>query len=182
MADELIDILDEKGNLTNKQATKSEVHAKGLWHRSAHIWIYNSKNEVLVQQRAYEDKFWPGQWDVSAAGHVSAGETPEVSALRELGEELGINIEQDQLVKLGIWKVVQIGPEYSLNNYEFTHAFLVRYDGDLSALKLQKEEVKEVRFVPIDRFKQEFLDQKNFVDHGNYDTEVVQAIKRAIKD
>jgi isopentenyldiphosphate isomerase len=47
----LIDVLDENGNPTGDKKTKREIHEQGLWHISAHVWIYNSKGEILLQLR-----------------------------------------------------------------------------------------------------------------------------------
>lgn len=49
MKEELIDVLDENGVLTGEVLTRSEVHKKGLWHRSIVVAIVNEKNEVLLQ-------------------------------------------------------------------------------------------------------------------------------------
>ena len=76
---------------------KSEAHTDGLWHRAAHIWIYNSKGEILLQLRAKDKQFWPDRWEISAAGHVGAGEKPEDAAVRELSEELGISAKAEDL-------------------------------------------------------------------------------------
>ena len=76
MTEELIDILDEKGNKIGVSKTRGEVHAKGLWHQAAHVWIYNSKGEILLQKRSMQKESWPGRWDISAAGHVQQGKRP----------------------------------------------------------------------------------------------------------
>ena len=69
---------------------RSEAHEKGLWHRSAHIWVYNDKSEILLQLRSANKIIFPNRWDVSSAGHIGAGEIPLDSAIRELKEEIGI--------------------------------------------------------------------------------------------
>ena len=55
-----------------------------------HICIFNSKGEMLIQQRQSYKKTWHNLWDVSVGGHTEAGETSQMSASRELFEELGI--------------------------------------------------------------------------------------------
>ena len=55
-----------------------------------HICIFNSKGEMLIQQRLATKKTWPNLWDVSVGGHVTAGETSQMGASRELFEELGL--------------------------------------------------------------------------------------------
>jgi len=126
--------------------TKSEVHRDGDWHVAAHVWIVTSHSRVLLQRRAMEKENWPGYWDVSAAGHVSAIE----AAIRETFEELGLTITAEELEKIGELReqCVLRGGTYIDN--EVHEVFLVRRDVDLAALVLQKEEVDEVRLVTLD--------------------------------
>ncbi len=88
---EKIDVLNEKGELTGEIRTKKEVHELGLWHKSNHVWILNSEGELLLQHRAKNKENYGNAWDISAAGHVSAGESGIESALREIKEELGLS-------------------------------------------------------------------------------------------
>ena len=81
MAEEFIDVVDEKNVLTGKKVKKSLAHQDGIWHRAAHIWLYNAKGEILLQLRAKDKQQYPDSWDCSAGGHVSAGEEVITSAL-----------------------------------------------------------------------------------------------------
>ncbi len=74
---EMFDVLDKNGNKTGDVKTKKELHENGLWHSAVHVWIYNSKGEILLQKRSMKVTNWPGRWDISVAGHIPAGETPE---------------------------------------------------------------------------------------------------------
>ena len=100
VGEELIDVTDEEGKVLGVTASKREVHIKGLWHQTADVWIYNSRGEILLQKRSDSKESYPGLLDVSAAGHVSAGETPIQTALRELKEELGINAAAEDLKEI----------------------------------------------------------------------------------
>lgn len=102
MTEELFDVLDKNGNKTGIQKTKKELHEQGLWHQAVHVWIFNSKGEMLLQKRAKDKDYWPDLWDISAAGHISAGETPEQAVIREIGEETGIKVSLSQLKKIEI--------------------------------------------------------------------------------
>lgn len=52
------------------------VHQDGDYHRAVHVWIYaESTGELLLQKRSDNKDSWPGQWDISSAGHISAGDT-----------------------------------------------------------------------------------------------------------
>ena len=93
---EIFDIVDENGIPTGETIQRTVAHDKGIRHRTAHIWIVrNTDNgcEVLLQQRSYNKDSFPGRYDTSSAGHIRAGDEPLDSALRELGEELGIKAE-----------------------------------------------------------------------------------------
>ncbi len=67
-----------------------EAHKQSLMHRSVMVLIYDSCNRVYLQRRSRSKKIYPGFWDLSATGHVKAGEAREDAALRELREELGL--------------------------------------------------------------------------------------------
>lgn len=70
---ELIDILDENGIKTGEIISREEVHKKGLWHRAIVAAIINENNEILLQQRSANKEKKPNMWDISVAGHISAG-------------------------------------------------------------------------------------------------------------
>jgi isopentenyl-diphosphate Delta-isomerase len=86
---EIFDVVDADDQIIG-QATREEVHRRGLRHRSAHILVYDPNGRVYLQQRALWKDCSPGLWDTSAAGHLASGETYAEGAARELAEELGI--------------------------------------------------------------------------------------------
>lgn len=145
---ELLDVLDEKGNITGEVLGRKEVHATGLWHRCAHVWIINPKGELLLQKRSTKVANYPGMWDVSAAGHVSAGESKLETAVKELEEEIGVTADPAELIVIDELKVqVDKGPGKGTNNH-FDDIYLLERDIDIGDLKLQKEEVDAVEFIP----------------------------------
>jgi isopentenyldiphosphate isomerase len=98
---EWFDVMNEDGTYTGKQKLRGEVHRDGDWHRSEHIWVISATDgRILLQQRAKCKDSFPGFWDVSCAGHVTADEIPVRAALAELEEELGIIIPLDKSVEL----------------------------------------------------------------------------------
>jgi isopentenyl-diphosphate delta-isomerase len=132
---------------------KADVHRDGDWHRAAHIWIVTSDNRVLLQRRSPDKENYPNLWDVSCAGHLSAGETSIDAAVRESAEELGLVIEPDELQWIGELResLVLNGGTY-LDN-EVHDIFLVRRDVDPASLTLQREEVAEVKLVPLESLR-----------------------------
>ena len=112
---EYLDIYDGNGAPLGIKKTKKEAHAEGLWHKAVHIWIINSKGEVLLQKRSPLVDNHPDKWDVSAAGHISAGEDERTSALREVGEEIGLDLSSADLIHIGTVTQQSSRPGY-INN------------------------------------------------------------------
>jgi isopentenyl-diphosphate Delta-isomerase len=157
---ETLDILDADGNLTGRTKATRDVHRDGDWHRAAHVWIATSDGRVLLQRRSPAKQSWPDLWDISVAGHVSAGETPVEAALRECVEELGLPLEAEELVPIGRLRYQCAYREDFLEN-EYHDVFLVRRDVDLASLRLDPAEVAEVALV-----RPEDLEQYERVPHG----------------
>ena len=93
MDDELIDLVDRNDKVFGT-VLKSKAHGNpDVIHREAAIVVVNDKGQVLLQQRSLSKKNDPGEWKLTAAGHVRAGEDPAVAVRREVFEELGIKVE-----------------------------------------------------------------------------------------
>ena len=89
MPEELFDVVDEQDRIL-WQAPRSEVHARHWLHRASHIFVFNSRGELLVHRRSATKDECPLLYTSSASGHLSAGEGYEIAAVRELEEELGL--------------------------------------------------------------------------------------------
>lgn len=176
MADKLINIYNENNKPLNLEKMKSEAHKNGLWHRASHIWIYNSRGEILLQLRAKSKELYPNMWDISAAGHVSAGEEPIVSALREMEEEIGLSVKQEDLEFLEIRKVRAVHKK--IKNNEFYYVYLLKLDSDINKLTLQKEEVAKIQFLSISKIEEELKKYpEKYVPHGNYWFDVIKKVR-----
>jgi isopentenyldiphosphate isomerase len=148
--DELLDILDESGRPTGEVVPKSKAHRLGLWHRCFHCWICGSDrggSYLLLQRRAATKDTWPGYLDVTAAGHLAAGEET-LDGLREVEEELGLRVEPERLVPLGTRRVEQEIPGGC--DREFHDVFLLFDATSPGDLRLQKEEVEAVFRLDLD--------------------------------
>lgn len=88
-AAEVFDVVDEQDQVV-EQRTRGEVHRLGLRHRAVHLFVFNRRGEVFLQQRSHLKDVSPLAWDSSAAGHLDSGEDYATAAVRELREELGI--------------------------------------------------------------------------------------------
>lgn len=151
--EEVIDILDEVEQRTGEVRTYSEVHAKGLRHRTVHIWFLNSNKQLLLQKRSKNKITHPGCWDISVAGHVSAGETTIEAAQKETREEIGLPLPPEAYQKLFTLKHQSVLNNGTYVNNEFQDLFIVRSDVAVSELVLPANEVEAVKWVSIDDFK-----------------------------
>ncbi len=97
--DEIFDVVDENDRVVATD-TRANVHAKKLFHRAVHIFVFRDNGDILVQQRSFEKDTCPGLFSTSCAGHVDSGESYEAAAARELREELGIALPATDLVPL----------------------------------------------------------------------------------
>jgi isopentenyldiphosphate isomerase len=179
----LIDVLNENGELTGEQKTKQEIHENGLWHAAAHVWIYNSRGEMLLQLRAKDKDSFPGLLDISAAGHIDAGETPEVAAAREVQEEIGLVVKPEQLHLIKKRTVQQPIPDAGWQNNEFDYVYLYRFDGSFGELSTPDGEVEKLEFMPVDKFEEEINNletYKKYVPHGDYYHLVIAKIRESL--
>ncbi|HEY9584668.1 MAG TPA: NUDIX domain-containing protein [Candidatus Paceibacterota bacterium] len=166
---EYIDVLNKDGSPAKIKKLKSEIHKTGDWHRTVHVWILNSKKELLIQLRSPNKENFPNLWDISAAGHISAGEDSQTGAIREMKEELGLDIRAEDLVFLKEVITEDVlnlksGPYF---DNEFHDVYLVTKDIDIKSLTLQKEEVAEVCWIPYLELEKDLKTHpENYIDQG----------------
>jgi len=101
MNEEVFDVVNERDEVIGQEC-RAEVHRLGLQHRAVHVLIFNQHGEVFLQKRSMTKDTFPGAWDSSAAGHLDRGESYDACALRELREELGLELSAppERLFKL----------------------------------------------------------------------------------
>ncbi len=152
---EVLDIVDEAGTPTGETVSRDRAHREGIHHRTAHVWIARRGArgyEILLQKRSAEKESFPGMYDTSSAGHIPAGDEPLPSALRELGEELGIAAAPEDLCFLGTFRT-RYEKEFHgkpFRDNEVTFVYLYARPTDESALRLQESEVSEVRWFALE--------------------------------
>ena len=139
---EYIDIFDENNNPIGEKKEKQQAHEDGNFHRTVHVWIINDKNELLLQKRSATKKTHPNCWDISGAGHIKAGETISDGAIRELKEELGVEIEEKDLQYITTIKSTK-----SPKNMEFQYVYLLRCNKKIEEYIFEDGEVSDVKYI-----------------------------------
>jgi isopentenyldiphosphate isomerase len=133
--DEWFDVVDEQDRVTGR-ARRGEVHARGLRHRAVHVLVQRPDGALFLQQRSLGKDSSPGLWDSSASGHLDSGEDYDAAAVRELREELGVDVEA--LERLGH---LEAGPPTGM---EFVRIYRARHAGPF---RLHPEEITTGRWV-----------------------------------
>jgi len=113
-----------------------------------HIWCYSADGRILLQQRGVFKSTYPLKWDVSVAGHIGAGESPIEAALREIAEEIGIQVKARQLLKIGLFQGLH-RHDNGIIDAEIHHIFLLKLDPDQVTLTPQPEEVEALEWWPL---------------------------------
>lgn len=137
---ELLDLYNKERELTNLQISRGVRVPKGYYRLVVHVCIFNKEGKMLIQKRN-PNKKWGNKWDISVGGCVSAGETSNIAAMREMKEEIGFDYDLTN----------------TRCNFTFTFdggfddIYLINIDDlDLTKLKLQESEVVEVKWASID--------------------------------
>jgi isopentenyldiphosphate isomerase len=97
---ELVDVVDDEDRVV-ATVTRARMRAERLRHRGVFIVIRRPDGRVLVHQRSAAKDIWPSAWDVAVGGVVTAGESWEDAATRELAEEVGIEGATLRLARAG---------------------------------------------------------------------------------
>lgn len=97
---EYCDLYDENRNFLNKTILRGEPLPKGCFVVAVSVWTVNSNGELLLTLRAPEKESWPNYWE-NTGGASLAGESSFAAAVRELREETGISVQENELCFLG---------------------------------------------------------------------------------
>lgn len=137
---EYVDVFDESMKFLSKMS-KKEAHSNGAWHKSIHCWFVRSDETgeyVVFQKRSSNKKSFPDFLDISAAGHYQSGERIE-DGVREIAEELGINVSYDEMQYLGI--KFDVYKDKNIFNREFCETFIYQDNRELIKYPIDCDEV-----------------------------------------
>lgn len=151
---EIWDLYDEDRIKTGETMVRGEAIPKGFYHLVVHVCIFNSRGEMLIQQRQPFKSGWANRWDVTVGGSAVSGDTSQVAAEREVAEEIGYQISLEG-----------IRPSLTINFDDgFDDFYLVQQDLDITKLKLQYEEVQAVKWASRDDILT-MIDDETFIPY-----------------
>ena len=134
------DLYDGAGRLTDEKHLRGTAVPEGRFHKVVHIWIQNGKGELLMQKRSDKVDNCPGVW-ATTGGSVQAGEEPLVTAVRELSEELGLTVSEEEL-------------QYCLmvrRPNAYCYIYVLRKDIRVEELTLQECEVAAAEWMTLEK-------------------------------
>lgn len=134
---------------------KMEVHEKALLHRAFSIFIFNSKGELLLQQRAIDKYHSGGLWTNTCCSHPRPGEDALASATRRLREEMGFETPLEKVFDF-IYKATF---DNGLTEYEFDYVFTGYYDGNI---EYDIKEVANYLYIPMHQLEILIQQQPDF--------------------
>lgn len=150
--DELLTQVDENNHLIGS-ISRGEAHdTEGVYYRTVYILVKNDNGEVLIQKRSSTKDLYPNCWDLSVGGHVNFGKSYEETAVRELKEELGLDVTEEDLLLKGevLVRLPKTGEYFNVFEYNLK-------PGETTSPS--HEEINETRWISIGDIKKSMEDQ-----------------------
>jgi len=151
---ELWDVYNKDRSKTGKKIERGRRLSEGEFHLVVYVCVFNSYNQMLIQQRQpFKDGF-PNMWDFTAGGSAVSGDSSNSAASRELFEEIGLKIDFEGIV-----------PHFTINCKDaIADFYLVNKDTEIDTLKLQYEEVQAVKWASQKEIL-DMIDSREFIPH-----------------
>ncbi len=164
---EPIEVLDKEGTPTGEIGILDDVVGRGLWCRSTHVWLINSKQEIYIQQRSFKMFNNPGKWGEAGGGYITAGHSALQTAQKEIQEELSLNVPINKFENLGEIKQIEKRRDDKVTRQLVT-VYLAEVDFEEKDVVHAMHDVIDGRFVYFKDLK-ENIDKKtiDFIDHAD---------------
>lgn len=134
------DLFDKTRQPLNRIHNRKDAMLPGEYHIVVGIWTVNDNNEILLTLRHPDKEKYPNLWE-NSGGCVLSGETSKIGAIRELFEETGITVSENELFLLGTKK----------EKTAFVDTYIVRKNLNLSDLTLQEGETVDAQWVTLNK-------------------------------
>lgn len=145
---ELWDLYNENRELTGQDHIRGEKLPDGCFHLVVHVWIRNSQGQYLISQRAANRPTFPLMWE-TVGGSVLKGENSLQGALREVKEEVGIDLSETGRVLFTKVRKVIDGKRFN----DILDVWLFEYDGEASLTQATTEEVAQAKWLSREQIK-----------------------------
>ncbi|SEA71947.1 isopentenyl-diphosphate Delta-isomerase [Bizionia paragorgiae] len=145
MLEEQVILVNEKDEQIGLMA-KMEAHEKALLHRAFSVFVFNDKNELLLQQRALSKYHTPGLWTNTCCSHQREGESNLEAGKRRLQEEMGFVTELEERTSF----IYKAPFDNGLTEHEFDH-IMVGYFNDEP--QINPEEVEAYKWMLLEDVK-----------------------------
>ena len=129
---------------------KMEAHYKGILHRAFSIFIFNTKGELLLQQRALNKYHSGGKWTNTCCSHPRIGETTQNAANRRLREEMGMECSLNYVFNFTYYAEIMDG----LYEHEFDHVYFGTSDYEPV---INPTEVLNYKYISLDNLENELI-------------------------
>lgn len=160
---EIWDLYDKNRILTGKTIVRGEAIPEGYYHLAVHVWIRNSRGEYIISQRAADRPVYPLMWE-SVGGGVCSGEDTLTAALREVKEEIGVDLDPARgHVVFTRRRDIERGKVYR----DITDVWLFEYDGDIDLSRATTREVLQSRWMTRAEI-QKMYDAGDFIQSLDY--------------
>ncbi len=139
-----LDIVNENDGIIGSD-TRNNIHEKGLIHREITVLIINDNKEIVLQRRSKGKIFFPGRWSLSASGHVELGDSYIFTAEKELEEETGIKVQEDELIFIDKIRISETweNEKMSYINNIFKSIYVYKFKNEVDKLTIEENEAEE---------------------------------------
>lgn len=183
MADiRILNVVDDKDNIIG-EATREDIHKKGLLHREVHVWLYNDKGELFFQKRALDKDTFPGLLDASVGGHVEVGDSYEKTAVKEVEEETGLKINPADLVFVTTIRHTANDEITNKINNVIRRIYAYKFNGSVNDLKVEEGKATGFEAVKLDSLlDMDNLEKRKFIPNifDNVYLDIFRKIKTLI--
>ncbi len=151
MSEELFDLYNENNESLGIVKPRSEVHRDGDWHRVVHIYVRNKAGQFLVHRRSPKKDLAANTWDTRFGGHIQAGHDYDETAVREIEEEIGLQVSINDLIVGGM-------RDYNgETNKEHAKFYFYNFNGDIKDLRFNDNEVMMVEWMSADEIRESMI-------------------------
>ena len=154
MEEEKVILVDENDNKIGLMP-KQEAHVKGVLHRAFSVFIFNNKNELMLQQRALHKYHTPGLWANTCCSHQRDGETSVEAGKRRLFEEMGFTVDLKETTSF----IYKAPFDNGLTEHELDHILVGSFDGHPD---INPDEVASWKWMDLEDVKEDIKSNPDF--------------------